>query len=105
MKKFSNKKRIAKMMAFGVVAVTAVTLTFMLLWNWLMPVIFGLTTITFWQALGLLVMSKIVFGKGKGPGFRGKEKAMMRREKFMHQMKNRKCKKEEENTDFTDSKE
>jgi hypothetical protein len=24
----------------------------MLLWNWLMPAIFGLHTISFWQALG-----------------------------------------------------
>lgn len=32
------------------------------LWNWLMPVIFGLTTISFVQALGLLALSKILFG-------------------------------------------
>lgn len=31
------------------------------LWNWLMPVIFGLPTITFWQALGLNVLSSILF--------------------------------------------
>lgn len=34
---------------------------FLLLWNWLMPAIFGLPQITFWQALGLLVLSKIIF--------------------------------------------
>ncbi len=34
----------------------------MLLWNWLMPEIFGLTLITFWQALGLLVLGKLLFG-------------------------------------------
>lgn len=28
----------------------------MLLWNWLMPAIFGLTTITIWQALGLVLL-------------------------------------------------
>ena len=33
----------------------------MWLWNWLMPAIFGLTTITFWQAWGLLVLSHILF--------------------------------------------
>ena len=38
----------------------------MSLWNWLMPAIFGLTAITFIQALGLLVLSRILFG-----GFRG----------------------------------
>jgi hypothetical protein len=32
------------------------------LWNVLMPPIFGWHTITFWQALGLLLLSKILFG-------------------------------------------
>ncbi len=34
----------------------------MLLWNWLMPAIFGLITINFWQALGLLVLIRLLFG-------------------------------------------
>ena len=29
----------------------------MLLWNWLIPHIFGLITIDFWEALGLLLLS------------------------------------------------
>lgn len=33
----------------------------MWLWNWLMPVLFGLTKITFWQALGINVFSGILF--------------------------------------------
>lgn len=33
----------------------------MLLWNWLMPSIFGLTKITFWQAIGLNFLSTILF--------------------------------------------
>jgi hypothetical protein len=33
----------------------------MILWNWLMPEIFGLTTVTYWQAWGLLVLSCILF--------------------------------------------
>jgi hypothetical protein len=36
----------------------------MLLWNWLMPPIFGLTTITFWQAWGLVVLAHILFKAG-----------------------------------------
>ena len=32
------------------------------LWNWLVPAIFGLKTITFLQALGLVVLSKILLG-------------------------------------------
>ena len=31
------------------------------LWNWLMPGIFGLSVITFWQAWGLVVLSHILF--------------------------------------------
>jgi Ca2+/H+ antiporter, TMEM165/GDT1 family len=41
----------------------------MLLWNSILPVVFGIHTITFWQALGILVLSKILFGGfGKGHG-------------------------------------
>ena len=34
----------------------------MSLWNWLMPGLFGLPVVTFWQALGLLALSRILFG-------------------------------------------
>ncbi len=34
----------------------------MLLWNWLAPTLFGLPHITFWQALGLLALCRILFG-------------------------------------------
>jgi hypothetical protein len=37
-----------------------------LLWNWLMPALFGLPAVTFWQALGLLVLSWILFGGRRG---------------------------------------
>jgi hypothetical protein len=33
----------------------------MWLWNWLMPIIFGLPEITFWQAIGLNLISTILF--------------------------------------------
>lgn len=32
-----------------------------LLWNWLMPVIFGLPTISFWQSAGLMLLVSILF--------------------------------------------
>jgi hypothetical protein len=38
------------------------------LWNWLLPGLFGWKEITFWQALGLLVLCRILFG---GFGMRG----------------------------------
>jgi hypothetical protein len=34
----------------------------MLLWNWLAPALFGLRPVTFWQALGLLALCRILFG-------------------------------------------
>ena len=41
------------------------------LWNGLMPNIFGWHTITFWQAVGLLLLSKILFGGFRGRGGHG----------------------------------
>lgn len=32
------------------------------LWNWLLPALFGWPQITFWQALGLLALCRILFG-------------------------------------------
>jgi hypothetical protein len=52
------------------------------LWNWLMPAIFGLKTITFLQALGLVVLSKILLGgfhKHGGGGPRGWKRGMEER--------------------------
>jgi hypothetical protein len=43
----------------------------MLLWNWLMPYLFNLPELTFWQTAGLLLLSKILLG---GFGFRNKGK-------------------------------
>ena len=36
----------------------------MWLWNWLMPKFFGLSTITFWEGLGLFLLAHILFGFG-----------------------------------------
>lgn len=32
------------------------------LWNWLMPSLFGLRHITYWQGFGLFVLAKLLFG-------------------------------------------
>jgi hypothetical protein len=34
----------------------------MQLWNWLLPPLFGWRPVTFWQALGLLALCRILFG-------------------------------------------
>jgi hypothetical protein len=42
----------------------------MALWNWLMPALFGLKAIGYWQALGLVVLCRILFGGCRGMGSR-----------------------------------
>lgn len=43
----------------------------MMLWNWLMPALVHASLINFWQALGILVLAKILFGFGRGWSHRG----------------------------------
>jgi hypothetical protein len=47
-----------------------------LLWNWLLPLLFGVRLITFWQALGILLLCRILFGTF---GFRGTSRSDWRR--------------------------
>jgi hypothetical protein len=66
--------RIVAMIIGGVVVACIFALAFgwlvMLLWNWLMPLLFGLKVITYWQAFGIVVLSKLLFS-GVGGGHRG----------------------------------
>lgn len=55
----------------------------MWLWNWLMPTIFKLPTIGFWQAIGILLLSHILF---RGSYFRRAGRARWKKEKIRHQM-------------------
>lgn len=88
-----------KMALFGVVAVTTVGFVVMELWNVLMPSIFEVRAITFWQALGLLVLSKLLFGSFRpqmgGPRWRRRmhdrwqQMTPEEREKFKQGMRGR----------------
>jgi hypothetical protein len=51
----------------------------MLLWNWLAPALFGLREVTFWQAIGLLALCRILFG-GFGLGGGGHRNSRRRME-------------------------
>jgi len=46
------------------------------LWNWLLPPLFGWRPVTFWQALGLLALCRILFG---GTGWHGSGRSSFRR--------------------------
>jgi len=60
-----------KFALFGVLAIGVVGAAVMLLWNALLPALFGLPAIGFWQALGLLVLSRILVGGLRGRGGHG----------------------------------
>src|SRR5690348_8719117 len=90
--------RALKFLLFAAVAVTVLSAVVMGLWNWLMPTMFGSRMITFWQALGLLLLSRILFGRFGGPGRRMYWRHRMmgwsqmtpeERDKFMAGMKGR----------------
>jgi hypothetical protein len=46
------------------------------LWNWLLPPLFGWRQISFWQALGMLALCRILFG---GFGCHGPQRSSFRR--------------------------
>jgi hypothetical protein len=63
-------RRAVKFFVVAVVIAGVLGLVVMSLWNWLVPTVFGVRPITFVQAIGLLVLSKILFGGFRGgPGF------------------------------------
>ena len=60
-----------KMLLFAPLAILVFALFIygvMLLWNWIMPQVFGVSALTYWQTLGLLVLCKIFFGFRFGGG-------------------------------------
>ncbi len=49
-----------------IVVIGAVGEGVMQLWNWLLPPLFGWRAITFWQAVGILVLCRLLFGSFGG---------------------------------------
>ncbi len=76
--------RVLKFVAIGIVAFTVFGFVVTHLWNYLMPGLFGLRMITFWQAVGLMLLGRLLFGGFRpgrgGMGWRGE---MMRRWEHM----------------------
>src|SRR2546423_623205 len=60
-------RRVLKVGLIAILAFVVLGFVVMSLWNWLAPAVFGARTINFGQALGMLLLSKILFG-----GFRGR---------------------------------
>jgi hypothetical protein len=57
-----------KFAAFAVAAVAVAAYLVMSLWNFVLPAVTGLRAISFAQALGLLVLSRLLFGGWRGRG-------------------------------------
>jgi len=59
---------------FGILAFLAMIAAFsaaaMFLWNALMPQVFALPVLSYWQSMGMVILAKIFFG-GMGPGRMG----------------------------------
>jgi len=72
------------------------------LWNWLLPMLFAVRTINFWQALGLLLLCRILFGRWnhggndhsrwhRSSGEKWKKMTPEERENFRTDMRSRWC--------------
>jgi len=60
------------------------------LWNWLLPPLFGFREVTFWQALGLLALCRILLGGFGGRGFsRGRHMTPEERQRFRQRLRER----------------
>ena len=68
-----NSSRIAKFTLIGFAFVVVIGLVVMALWNWLVPGLLGGSDITFLQAIGVLVLSRILFGN-MGSGAKNNQK-------------------------------
>jgi hypothetical protein len=67
-----------RFIAFGIAAAVLVGMVTMGLWNALMPSIFGLPAITFWQGIGLFLLGRLLFGRFGGPGGRMRKPRFVR---------------------------
>ncbi len=85
MRRFHNAParglRIIAHVFFGIAAAALFALLFgigvMYLWNWLMPEIFGLGRIAFWQAFGLILLARLLVGgwhHGRGHNHRWRKR-------------------------------
>ena len=63
------------LVVIGMLFVVAIILGLpvLLLWNWLMPTIFNLPEITFWQAVGLSILSGVLFKNSASTPVDGKK--------------------------------
>lgn len=70
MKHRSKAQKLLFIIPMVIAVILLLGLVVMGLWNAILPQVIGVSAISFWQALGILLLSKILFGGfGKGGGF------------------------------------
>lgn len=85
MEKRFKAKKLLMIIPLVILGIAVFGLVVMSLWNAILPAVLGVKAISFMQALGILVLSKILFG-----GFGGGRAGMgHRRQQWNEQMKNK----------------
>ena len=95
-RKFSKGKKFIFFLPVVALIATALGYVVMYLWNWILPEVAHAGQLNFWQALGLLVLCRILFGnfnKGGG-GFREKANGMRSKWQNMNEEERAKFKEE-----------
>ncbi len=77
------KRKTPAIILFVIAGMALLIWAVMLLWNAILPEVLGVNSITYWQALGIFVLSKILFGGFKGGGRKHKKFSSKWRHKFM----------------------
>ncbi len=75
----SRVVRVVRLVPFVIVGIAVFGLIVMALWNSLMPPIFGLKTVGYWQAMGLVILCRILFGGFHGHSGSHRGRRMMER--------------------------
>jgi hypothetical protein len=78
---------VLKFIVLGAIFFCFIGFAVQFLWNWLIPELFHGPLITFWQAIGLCLLGKLVFGwHGNGGGPWGMRAKQQWRRKMMEKM-------------------
>lgn len=86
----SNAFKVFFVIVFAILIMALVVYGTMYLWNLLMTDIFNLRAISYWEALGLLILAKILFGFGNhsSKGSRHKKNRKQKMEDWCKSRKN-----------------
>lgn len=99
-----NALRIAGWVIGGIILAVIFAFLFgyfvMLLWNWIMPALFGLPEITYWMGFGIILLGRLIFGNF-GPGHHKRDSD--RKNHFRYKCRSYKNQKWQHYDDFWDA--